>query len=80
MALPFPPSRVLFLVRFSASKLSRIDRVHFLFQLELVAGQVVVGKGGDGVFRQTHGGGHGDHRSELGVVAGVDFFSFPWNE
>jgi hypothetical protein len=70
MAPPFPPSRVLFLVRFRASKPSRIDRVHLLFRFELVAGQVVVGKGGDGVFRRTHGGGNGDRRPDLEMEAG----------
>jgi hypothetical protein len=64
------PSRALFLVRFSAPKPSRIDRVHLLFRFELMSGQVVVGKGGDGVLRRAHGVGHGGHRPDLREVAG----------
>jgi hypothetical protein len=71
MAPPFPPSRALSSVRLSAPKPPRRDRVYFLFRLELVAGRVVVRKGGAEALRRAHGVGHGDRRPELGLMAGV---------
>jgi hypothetical protein len=70
MAPPFPSSRALSSVRHSAPKQPRRVRVYFLFRLVLVAGLVVVKKGGAEALRRAHGIGHGDRRPELVLMAG----------